>query len=135
MLILVGNKFSAPFFQNRFPLFGPFQSGLLRKWPHISPRRMNFQKSPRTIVVLRWVWRINGFVTSLSQNGEACFFSGKCPKLGKNRLFSQKKNKALLFWLGEVTKPIYSPDPLQNYNSTLAFLKFPPSGRDMGPFP
>ena len=34
-----------------------------------------------------------------------------------------------------MTKPNHPPDQTQNYNSTWAFLKIPPSGRDIGPFP
>ena len=34
-----------------------------------------------------------------------------------------------------MTKPNHPPDQTQNYNSTWAFLKILPSGRDLGSFP
>ena len=46
-----------------------------------------------------------------------------------------KNNGALPFLLSAVTELNHPLDPMHNYNSTLAFLKIPPSGRTLGPFP
>ena len=57
------------------------------------------------------------------------------PELGKKGTFLAKNDGALPFWLKTVTEPNYPLDPTQNYNRTLAFLKIPPTGRTLGPFP
>ena len=57
------------------------------------------------------------------------------PFLPNSGWFLTKNNGALPFWLSAVTEPNYPLDPTQNYNRTLAFLKIPPSGRTLGPFP
>ena len=62
-------------------------------------------------------------------------FAEKQPKLGKNGTFFTENGGASRFLSKNVVKPIHPLDPTQNYNSTLAFLKIPPSGRKRGPFP
>ena len=62
-------------------------------------------------------------------------FREKWPKLGKNGTFFTKNGGAPRFLPKNVVMPIHPLDPTQNYNSTLAFLKIPPSGRKRGPFP
>ena len=75
-------------------------------------------------------------MTAESQNGNApSFLAKKVPFLPNSGWFLTKNDGASPFWLSAVTEPNYPLDPTQNYNRTLAFLKIPPSGRTLGPFP
>ena len=75
-------------------------------------------------------------MTAESQNGDAPSFLAKNhPELGKKGTFLAKNDGALPFLLSAVTEPNYPLDPTQNYNRKWAFLKIPPSGRTLGPFP
>ena len=75
-------------------------------------------------------------MTAESQNGDVpSFLAKKVPFLPNSGWFLTKNDGASPFWLSAVTEPNYPLDPTQNYNRTLAFLKIPPSGQDIGPFP
>ena len=62
-------------------------------------------------------------------------FRKKWPKSGKNGTFFTENGGASRVLPQNVVMPIHPLDPTQNYNRTLAFLKIPPSGRTLGPFP
>ena len=74
-------------------------------------------------------------MASESQNRDAPpFLAKKSAFFAQFRPIFTKNGGASRFWLSDVTEPNYPLDPTQNYNRTLAFLKIPPSGRDLGAF-
>ena len=132
----MGNKFFAPFFHHRSPPFWQFCRQISRKRPSFAARRKNFENSPRTIVVLRWV-------LGMYRQNYAFGQKPRCPAIigEKSAVFAQfgpfftKNCGALRFLPKNVVLPIHPLDPTQNYNRTWGILKIPPLGRDLGPFP
>ena len=70
------------------------KNGLYNIW-YYGAKLRNFQKSQRTIVVLRLIWGMIGFCYVFEPYPRLLIFvRGKRPKLGKNGLFFTKKQSA-----------------------------------------